>query len=218
MISPFLIRRLISSNPSGGTNADCSEYSAVATFLNCHIEGSETSPTFLLLRSSGNIQRSFAPLRMTSLFLPNVAEPAGRDDFLLRVKLHAFFALNVQIAVEGFVPTCEWEHRHRCGHSDIDSDHSSFDPVFEFASGFARVGENGCTVSVSGFVGGFDGMVEVVHAHDVKHRPEDFFARDGHVVLHLIDNRRAQIKSIWRVGDLNAATVGNNLCAFLFST
>src|SRR5205085_21522 len=39
-----------------------------------------------------------------ALFFPNISDPftkpARSDDFLLRVKLHAFFSLNVQIAVE----------------------------------------------------------------------------------------------------------------------
>jgi hypothetical protein len=29
----------------------------------------------------------------------------------------------------------------------------------------------------------FDGVVEVVHAHDVQHRAEDFFARERHVMV-----------------------------------
>ena len=66
--------------------------------------------------------------------------------------------------------------------------------MLEFARGFAGVGENRGAVSVGGFVRQFDRVIEIVHAHDVQHRAENFFARDRHVVLHLIDNRRAHVK------------------------
>ena len=75
------------------------------------------------------------------LFLPDVADtfskPARGDYFLLRVELHTFFALNVQIAVERFVPSREREHGHGRGHTDVDANHPGFDSMFEFARGFS---------------------------------------------------------------------------------
>src|SRR5258707_7014297 len=57
-------------------------------------------------------------------FLPDVAhafaEPARGHDFLLRVKVHAFFSLDVQVAVEGFVPAGEGKHRHGRGDADVN--------------------------------------------------------------------------------------------------
>ena len=61
------------------------------------------------------------------------------DDFLLRVELHAFLALHVQVAEEGFVPAGEREHRHRGGHADVDADHAGLDAMLEFARGLAGV-------------------------------------------------------------------------------
>ena len=72
-------------------------------------------------------------------------------------------------------------------------------------------------VAVGGFVRQLDGCIEIVHAHDVQHRAENFLARDGHVVLHLIDNRRADIKTIRRIGDFHAAAVGEDFRAFLLA-
>src|ERR1041385_3809003 len=116
-------------------------------------------------------------------FLPHIAngiaEPAGRDDFLLRVKLHAFLPLDVEIAVKGFAPAGKRKHRHGRGHANVDPDHSCFDAVFEFAPSFAGVGENRGAVAVSTLVCGFDCGVEIVHPHDVEHRAEHFFARAG---------------------------------------
>src|ERR1043166_7703870 len=65
-----------------------------------------------------------------------VAEPARGNDFLLRIKLHAFLALDVEIAEERFAPTGEGKHRHRRGHANVDPDHPGFDPVLKFARGF----------------------------------------------------------------------------------
>ena len=94
--------------------------------------------------------------------LPNIPDPIPkpprRHDLLLGVKLHAFFSLNVQIAVEGIVPAGERKHRHRGGDTDVDPDHAGFDAVFEFARGFAGVSENRSAVAVSGFVSGLDGV------------------------------------------------------------
>src|SRR6476469_3768245 len=78
-------------------------------------------------------------------FLPHISDaipkPPRRHDLLLGIKLHSFFSLDVQIAVEGIVPAGKREHRHRCRHSNIDADHAGFDAVFELASGFAGVGK-----------------------------------------------------------------------------
>src|SRR5215469_14999449 len=73
-------------------------------------------------------------------FMPNVAfavaEPAGGGNFLLREKLHAFFALHVQVAEEGIVPAVEGEPGHRGGDADVNADHAAVDAMFEFAGGF----------------------------------------------------------------------------------
>src|ERR1700732_2763295 len=103
-------------------------------------------PSSLVIGNSSFRQRSCRS------FLPNVAhavtKPAGRDDFLLCVELHAFFSLNVKIPVKGFVPTGEWKHGHGRGHADIDSGHSGFDPMFEFAGCFSRVCKYGGAIPI----------------------------------------------------------------------
>ena len=93
----------------------------------------------------------------SSRFSVAFAEPARRRHFLLRIKLHAFLALHVQIAVERFVPAVEGKHRHRRRHADVDPDHAGFDAMLEFARGFAGVRENRCAVSVGRLVRHFDG-------------------------------------------------------------
>ncbi len=102
------------------------------------------------------------------------------------------------------------KHRHRRGHADVDADHAGFDAMLEFARGFAGVGEDRRAVAVGGFVGELDRVIEIFHAHDVEHRAEDFFARQRHLVLHLIDNRRANVKAVRRIGDLHAAAIGDD--------
>src|SRR5207237_8998433 len=113
----------------------------------------------------------WALVTSSSLF-PNIAhavsEPARGNDFLLGVELDAFFPLNVEIAVERFVPTGEGKHGHGCGHSNVDPDHAGLDPILEFTSGFAGVRENGGAVSVSGFVRHRDRLIAIIRAHDLQ--------------------------------------------------
>ena len=59
--------------------------------------------------------------------------------------------------------------------------------------------------------------VQILHVHHVQHRAENFLFRHGHAGLDVIKNRRADIETIRRFADFNAATVGGNLRAFLHS-
>src|SRR4051794_7334329 len=74
-------------------------------------------------------------------FFPHVsnpiAKPPCRHYLLLRVKLHAFFPLNMEVAVERFVPPGEGEHGHGRGHADVNPNHAGFDPMPELARGFS---------------------------------------------------------------------------------
>ena len=78
-----------------------------------------------------------------------VAEPADGDYFLLSVKLHTFLALNVQIAVEGLIPTSEREHGHGCWDANVNPDHACFDSMLKFARCSAGIRKDGGAVAVS---------------------------------------------------------------------
>src|SRR5579863_10445661 len=81
-----------------------------------------------------------SPFRIRSaiagLFPPDVpdgaAEPAGRGHLLLGVELDGLPALDVEVAVEGGVPSGEGKHGHGGRDPDVDSDHPRLDPVLEF--------------------------------------------------------------------------------------
>ena len=66
--------------------------------------------------------------------------------------------------------------------------------MLEFARGFAGVGEDRGAVAVGGLVRQLDRVIEVIHPHHVQDRAENFLARERHFVLHLVDNRRAQVE------------------------
>jgi hypothetical protein len=80
--------------------------------------------------------------------------------------------LDVQVAEEAFVPAGERKHRHSGGDADIDSHHSRFNAILEFASRFPGVGENRRPIPIGGPIGDLDCRVEVVHTHDIQHRPK----------------------------------------------
>src|SRR2546423_3408749 len=107
---------------------------------------------------------SFIELAFEALFFPNIShaipKPPRRNDLLLGVKLHAFFSLNVQIAVEGIVPAGEREHRHSGGHPHVFDDHPGLLPGVGFSRGIG--GQSGKTSgrSVNGAVSGRDRMLE----------------------------------------------------------
>src|SRR5438132_8165357 len=60
-------------------------------------------------------------------------------------------------------------------------------------------------------------MIEVFHAYDVKHRTKDLFARESHFVLHLINDRRAQIKTVRRIRNAQASAIANHFRALGFT-
>src|ERR1017187_1538888 len=109
-----------------------------------------------------------------------IAKPAAHGHFQLREELDAFFALHVQVAEEGLVPTVEREPGHRGGHADVDADHAALDAGFELARSLARPRENGGAVAIRRAVGQLNGGVEVGHTHHVEHGAEDFLAHHSH--------------------------------------
>src|SRR5262245_2944005 len=95
-------------------------------------------------------------LFVVELFVPNIpfsiTKPPARRDFLLREKLHAFFALHVQVAEEGIVPAVEREPCHGGWHADVNAHHTAVDAMLEFAGSFAVAGKNRSTVAKWRFV------------------------------------------------------------------
>ena len=180
----------------------------------CHSfqDGYHLVSLFFCVLSSNSFFLHFFHTSPTSL-----AEPAGRDDFLLGVELHGFPALDVEVAEEGVVPAGEGEHRHRRGHADVDADHAGLHAVLELARGLAAVREDRGAVAEGGLVGLLDGAVEVVHAHDVEHGAEDFLAGERHVGLHAVDDGGAEVKTARGIGHFHAAAVGDDFRAFLFA-
>src|SRR3977135_19581 len=102
-ISPPLIRRDMEES----LTADYADVADVKMIYPSH----PRNPRAIFSTHRRRSRRTSAP---GGLFLPHtaaaVANPARRDDFLLRVELHALFPRNVQIAVEGIIPAGEGEH------------------------------------------------------------------------------------------------------------
>ncbi len=124
-------------------------------------------------------------------------EPAGEGHFLLRVELDAFGALDVQIAEERFVPAGEGEPGHRSGHADVDADHAGVEVPLELPGGVAGAGEDAGAVAVFAVAAHGEGIVEVLRAHDGEDRAEDFFLRQPHAGLHLIDDAGAEQEAVF---------------------
>ena len=132
--------------------------------------------------------------------LPNiafaVAEPAGHCHFLLGEELHAFLALHVQVAEEGFAPAVERKPGHGCRHAYVDAHHPGFDAMLEFARRLARTREYRSAVSVGRTVGQLDGGIQISEAHDIEDGTENLLARHGHPALHVVQNGGADEEAI----------------------
>ena len=131
-------------------------------------------------------------------------EPACKRHLLLRVKRNALCALNVQIAEERFVPAGEREPGHRRRHADVDADHSGVEVPLELPGRPTAAGENAGSVAVLAVAAQFERVFECCRANDGEDRAEDFFLRQSHAGLHLIDDARAEQKSVLRQITLTA--------------
>ena len=67
-----------------------------------------------------------------------------------------------------------------------------------------------------GFVRQFDGRVQIFHVHHVQHRAKDFFLCHRHAVLHVIENRRADVETIRRFPELSRRDHPRELSRLLF--
>src|SRR5262249_46381875 len=90
----------------------------------------------------------------------------GHRHLLLRVKLHPFDSLNVQVAEERLVPAGEREPGHRGGHADVDADHAGVEVTLELTRRPAAPGENRRSVAIGTALAQRQGLVEVADADD----------------------------------------------------
>lgn len=59
-------------------------------------------------------------------------KPTDKRHVLARIKMHAFRALDMQVATEGQVPSRERQPSQRRRYADIDANHTSIESHFEF--------------------------------------------------------------------------------------
>src|SRR4051812_32586875 len=82
----------------------------------------------------------------------------------------------------------------------VDRHRAGTDPAGHFARLVEVGGRNVSCQAVFGVVGDLQRLIEIVVAENAQHRPEDFFARDGHVIGHTREDRGfdviARIQSI----------------------
>ena len=100
--------------------------------------------------------------------------PAFDHNFLLRKEFHCVHALTVHIAEERFLPSAEREERHRCGHTNIDSNIARFGFISELARGRTAGREQTRLVSISSAVDQFNGFIHAVDVHETQHWPKNF--------------------------------------------
>jgi hypothetical protein len=88
-----------------------------------------------------NVQRRGFNHSSFWLSMPDISlaetEPSRGCHFLLREKLHSFFALHVQIAKKRFVPAVERKPGHRCRDSNIYAYHPAIDAMLKLPGGLA---------------------------------------------------------------------------------
>src|SRR2546423_1803714 len=109
----------------------------------------------------------------------------------------ALLPLHVQVTEERFAPAIKWKPRHRSRHADVDANHASFYTVFKLTRRFARACEDRCAIAVGRFVRQLNGLVQIFHVHHVQHRTENLLLRHSHSGLHVVQNRGADIQTIW---------------------
>ncbi len=122
-----------------------SEQSELLEHFKEMVRGSEMPPGIVicpLLVIVSFITRSNSRKELNSdSSLPDISDPiAGpprRHNFLLCVKLHTFFSLDVQVAVKRLVPAGKRKHRHRRRHAHVDADHPGFHAVLELTRRFS---------------------------------------------------------------------------------
>ena len=149
---------------------------------------------------------------------PNVSfafsKPACRRHLLLGEKLHAFLALHVQIAEEGFVPAVEREPCHGGRHADVDPHHAALMRCLNSRAALPErvkmeaplpYGER-LAVSMA---------APDLHAHHVQHWAKNFLLRHRHARLDLVENSGADKEAVRALIHFHPASIGGDLRAFL---
>src|SRR3546814_12194678 len=97
----------------------------------------------------------------------------------------------------------------------IYADHADLHAAREFARHLAVAREARHAIAELVLVDQFDGARQIRHAHHGQHRPEDFVLVDGHVRRDIVEQRAAGEEAVFVALHLDAATVDDELRAFL---
>src|SRR5918993_2897230 len=143
--------------------------------------------------------------------------PALRDDLGPRVEADAVGPVDVLLAEEAALPPAEGVVGHGHGNRHVDADHADLHATGELAGRAAVRGEDGRAVPVGVGVDQVDGVVDGVRAQHREDRTEDLLPVDRHVLLHLVDQRRAEEEAVLVPGDDEVAAVDDDLRAVLLA-
>src|SRR5690349_18178060 len=116
--------------------------------------------------------------------------PAFDDDFALGVELNRIHTLAVQIAEERLFLSAEGEGCRWRGDTDIDTDVTGVDAIFEITGMTTAVGENAGGVTVFAGIDDVYGLVKIGSFHDRQNRAKNFFFGEDVVGLDIFDDGR----------------------------
>ena len=108
----------------------------------------------------------------------------------------------------------EREEAHRHGDADVDTDLPAVGVADEFTCEIAALRINDRTVGVGARVHDGKALVEILAALDAQHGTEHLVAADGHILSHMVEDRRADEVAALIAFDRVISAVEHELGAF----
>src|SRR6185437_11773748 len=144
-----------------------------------------------------------------------VVEPASRDGFGLRIKLHDLFAIRAKVAELRAARAGKAEERHRYRNRNVDADLADVDLALEFAGRRAALREEANTVAERIAIDERDRVVERGDVQYLQHGAENFGAIDFHFGADVGEDRRADEVALLVTGHRHVAAVERERGTFL---
>ena len=133
------------------------------------------------------------------------------DGFQLREEAHAVRAHCVQVSEERVLMTGEPEHAQWNRDPDIDADHASVRPAGKLAGEKSALSVNHRPIAELIIVHQCQTFLEVLDPLNAQHRSEDLLIPHRHARLHMIKERRPQVKAFFKTLDRHPAPVQDKL-------
>ena len=117
------------------------------------------------------------------------------------------------IAKERAFPSAKAVKRHRHRNRNINADHTSLHATSEVARRIAVASKQRSAIPILVLIHKLQRSLEIIHAHNPKNRPEDFFSVNPHLRLDVVEQACPQEES-FTTRQHTLTTVNNQFRAF----